>query len=199
MVFAGRSTLHVPLERRFIELFENLHCRFVERQRDLEWKVSIDLEAHAHTPIHPYAHVNIIGTMVQATSLVALGFDADTPRKLFNSWFFGVGDQSPSMPLKGRAAFWEARTRPSTSSAMRVNGIKVAFRNRAVAQSTLHRHVVKPAGREAAIEMAQPGRDHPDHRDADVEGGLIEHHEIETGFRSEPHAGIDLLTAAEIE
>jgi hypothetical protein len=28
---------------------------------------------------------------------------------------------------------------------------------------------------------------------------LIEHHEIETGFRSEPHAGIDLLTAAEIE
>jgi len=39
------------LERRFIELFENFHCRFVERQRDLKWKVSIDLEEHAHTPM----------------------------------------------------------------------------------------------------------------------------------------------------
>jgi hypothetical protein len=42
--------IHVPFERRLIEPFENFHCRFVERQRDLERKVSIDLEQHTHTP-----------------------------------------------------------------------------------------------------------------------------------------------------
>jgi len=40
--------IHVPFERRLIEPFENFHCRFVERQRDLERKVSIDFEEHTH-------------------------------------------------------------------------------------------------------------------------------------------------------
>jgi len=53
-----------------------------------------------------------------------------------------------------RALFvWGARNSASTS-AMRVNRIEFVFLERLVAPAELHRHVVKTAGREAAIEMA---------------------------------------------
>ena len=40
--------IHVPFKRRLIEPLENFHCRLVERQRDLERKISIDFEEHTH-------------------------------------------------------------------------------------------------------------------------------------------------------
>ena len=42
----------------------------------------------------------------------------------------------------------------ASTSAMRVNRIEFVFLERLVAPAELHRHVVKTAGREAAIEMA---------------------------------------------
>ena len=49
-----------------------------------------------------------------------------------------------------------------------------------VAESKLDRNIVKPARREAAIEMPQPRNGDPDNRGLDVGAGLIEHEEIES-------------------
>ena len=62
---------------------------------------------------------------------------------------------------------------------MGVKRIELAFRERPVAQSELDRNIVKPARREAAIEMPQSRNDHPDDRDLDVGTRLIEDEEIE--------------------
>jgi hypothetical protein len=52
--------VHVPLERRVIEPFENFHSRVLERQRHLERKVTADVEQHTK---------NITGTLVKWQSL----------------------------------------------------------------------------------------------------------------------------------
>ena len=62
---------------------------------------------------------------------------------------------------------------------LRVKWIELFFRQRPVAQSKLYRDIVKPARREAAIEMPQSRNNHPDDRDLNVGAGLIEHEEIE--------------------
>ena len=75
--------------------------------------------------------------------------------------------------------------------------IELAFRQRPVAKSELDRNIVKPAGREAAIEMPHPGNDHPDHRDLDVGARLIEHQEVEALSLGDAHAGGHLLARVE--
>ena len=57
--------------------------------------------------------------------------------------------------------------------------IELVFRQRPVSQSELYRNIVKPARREAAIEMPQSRNDHPDDRDLDVGTRLIEDEEVE--------------------
>src|SRR5215813_11721967 len=71
--------------------------------------------------------------------------------------------------------------------------IELVFRQRFVAQSELDRNIVKPAGREPAIEMSQSGNDHSDDRNADVGPRLIEDEEIESLALGEIDAGSHLL------
>ena len=61
---------------------------------------------------------------------------------------------------------------------MGVKWIELVFRQRSISQSKLYRDVVKPAGREAAIEMPQSWNDHSDDRDVDIEPRLIEDEEV---------------------
>ena len=63
---------------------------------------------------------------------------------------------------------------------MGMNRIELVFLQRPVAQSEFDRHIVKPATREAAIEMPQSRNDHPDHGNPDVRPGQVENEEIET-------------------
>jgi hypothetical protein len=56
---------------------------------------------------------------------------------------------------------------------MGVRRIELVLRQRPVAQSELHRDIVKPTRGEAAIEMPQSRYDHPNHRDIDVGARLI--------------------------
>ena len=72
---------------------------------------------------------------------------------------------------------------------MGMKRIELAFRQRPVPQSELDRNIVKPAGREAAIEMPQARNDHPDDRNLDVGPRLIEHEEIEARALGEIDAG----------
>ena len=83
------------------------------------------------------------------------------------------------------------------ASGMRMKRIELAFRDRRVAQAELDRHVVKPAGPETAIEMAQARNDDADHRRLDVGPGLIEHQEIEAGALGDVHASQSLLARVE--
>src|SRR5580700_4918734 len=80
---------------------------------------------------------------------------------------------------------------------MRMKRIELAFRDRRIAQSELDRHVVKPTGPEAAIEMAQAWNDDADHRGLDVGPRLIEHEEIEAGALDDVYAGQSLLARVE--
>ena len=57
--------------------------------------------------------------------------------------------------------------------------VELVFRQRPVPQSELDRDIIKPARREAAIEMPQSRNDHPDDRDLDVGARLVENEEIE--------------------
>src|SRR5580704_11280716 len=81
---------------------------------------------------------------------------------------------------------------------MRMNRIELVFLQRPVAPSELYRHIVKPAGREAAIEMPQPWNDHSDDRRLDVGTRLIEDEEIEAGLLREGDAGRCLLARVEM-
>src|SRR5262245_59130541 len=74
-------------------------------------------------------------------------------------------------------------------SGMGVSRIELVFRQRALAQAGLDRHIVESARREAAIEMPQPRNDYPHHGDLDVGAGLIEHKKIELRALREVHAG----------
>src|SRR5712692_730265 len=80
---------------------------------------------------------------------------------------------------------------------MGVNRIELVFRQRPVSQSELYRNVVKPAGREAAIEVPQSRNDHSDDRDLDVEARLIEDEKIEALTLGKIHAGGHLLARIE--
>ena len=81
---------------------------------------------------------------------------------------------------------------------MGVNRIELVFLERPVAQSELYRNIVKPARREAAIEMPQSRNDHSDDRDLDVGTRLIEDEEIEARLLGEAHAGRHLLARVEM-
>ena len=80
---------------------------------------------------------------------------------------------------------------------MGVNWIELVFRQRPVSQSELYRNIVKPARREAAIEMPHSRNDHSDDRDLDVGACLIEDEEIEARSLGEAHAGRHLLARVE--
>ena len=82
-------------------------------------------------------------------------------------------------------------------SGMRVDRIELAFRRRPVAPSELHRNIVKPARREAAIEMAHPRNDHARDRNADVGARLVENEEVEAGAPDRLDAGRHLLARIE--
>jgi hypothetical protein len=61
---------------------------------------------------------------------------------------------------------------------MGMNWIELIFRKRPVLQSQLYRNIVKPARREATIEMPHARNDHSDNRDADVGASLIEDQDV---------------------
>ena len=81
---------------------------------------------------------------------------------------------------------------------MGVNRIELVFLQRPVTPSELYRHIVKPAGREAAIEMPQPRNDHSDDRRLDVGTRLIEDKKIEAGSLGKGDAGRHLLARVEM-
>ena len=81
---------------------------------------------------------------------------------------------------------------------MGMNRIELVFLQRPVSQSEFDRHIVKPATREAAIEMPQSRNDHPDDRRLDVGTGLIEDEEIEARSLRDGHAGRRLLARIEM-
>src|SRR5215472_16729147 len=78
-------------------------------------------------------------------------------------------------------SFLEKHARPTPyASGLRVKRIELVLRQRPIAQFELYRHIVKPAGCEAAIEMKQTGNDDPHDRDLDVRTRLIENEEIKS-------------------
>src|SRR3984893_5475939 len=81
---------------------------------------------------------------------------------------------------------------------MGVNRIELVFLKWPVTQSELYRHIVKPARRETAIEMAQSRNNHSDDRDLDVGTRLIEDKKIEARLLGEAHAGRHLLAGVEM-
>src|SRR6516165_5092210 len=83
------------------------------------------------------------------------------------------------------------------ASGLGMKRIEIALRHRPVNPSQLDRHVVKPARREAAIEMPQPRNDHARDRDLDVGPGLVEHKEVEAFALDEIHTGHHLLALIE--
>ena len=88
-----------------------------------------------------------------------------------------------------RTFFGSGARKLGRPSGMRVNRIELVFLDRPVTPSELHRHIVKPAGREAAIEMPQSGNDHSDDRNLDVRPRLIEDEEIEARLLRQRDAG----------
>jgi hypothetical protein len=66
--------------------------------------------------------------------------------------------------------------------------IELVFRQRPISQSELYRDVVKPARREAAIEVPQSRNNDPDNWNLDVGACLIEDEEIESLSLGEAHA-----------
>src|ERR1700761_7574973 len=102
-----------------------------------------------------------------------------------------------------RRDFFAAGTRTAATSAMRQERREFVLLNRLVAETELHRHVVKPARSEATIEMPQARDDHAHHGDLEVRTGLIQHQEVEPRAFGDLHAGHDLIAGvvelAEIE
>src|ERR1700680_3826888 len=75
--------------------------------------------------------------------------------------------------------------------------IELVFRQLLISQSELYRDIVKPARREAAIEMPHSRNDHSDDRDVDVRTRLIEDQEVEAFSMGETHAGCHLHVRVE--
>ena len=103
---------------------------------------------------------------------VRLRFERDVTAQPGGKWS-GVAQPRPRLVPGAR--------KPDDPSGMGMKRVELAFRQRPVAQSELYRNIVKPARREAAIEMPQPRNDHSDDRDFDVGPRLIEDEEIEAG------------------
>jgi hypothetical protein len=78
-----------------------------------------------------------------------------------------------------------------------VKRIELVFRGRPVAQPQLYWDIVKPARREAAIEMAQSRNNHADDRDLDIGTRLIKDQEIKSLSLCEIHACHHLLALVE--
>ena len=81
---------------------------------------------------------------------------------------------------------------------MGVNRIELVFRERPVTPSEFHWHIVKPARREATVEMPQPRNDHSHDRRPDVGTRLVEDEKIEAGALGESDAGRHLLARVEM-
>src|SRR5262245_11188160 len=101
----------------------------------------------------------------------------------------------PAQP--GALALFRERARKAPSG-LGVKRIELVFRQRPVPPSELHRHIVEPARREAAVEMPQSWNDYPDDRDLDVGTRVIEDEEIETRALGEVYAGYHLLALVEL-
>ena len=78
-----------------------------------------------------------------------------------------------------------------------MNWIELGLRQWPLSKSELYRNIVKPARREAAIEMPHSRNDHSDDRDVDVGARLIEDEEIEPLSHGETHARGHLLVSVE--
>ena len=78
-----------------------------------------------------------------------------------------------------------------------MNRIELAFRRRPVEPSELYRNIVKPARREAAIEMPHSRNNHARDRNADVGTRLIENEEVEARALRRLHAGGHLFARVE--
>jgi hypothetical protein len=87
--------------------------------------------------------------------------------------------------------------KPGCPSGLGVKRIEFVFRQRPVTQAKLDRNIVKPAGREAAIEVPQSRNDHSDDRYLDVGARLIKDEEVEAAALDEIHAGSHLLSRVE--
>ena len=81
---------------------------------------------------------------------------------------------------------------------MGVDRIELAFRYRLIPQSELDRNIVKPAGREAAVEMPQPRNGHANDRHLNVGAGVIENKEIMPRSLGDLDAGQHLLACVEL-
>src|SRR6202023_2883466 len=86
-----------------------------------------------------------------------------------------------------RTLFGPGGRKPGSPSGMGVNRIELVFLERPVTQSGLYRHIVKPAEREAAIEMPQSRNDNSDDRALDVWTRLIENEEVEACLLGKAH------------
>ena len=75
--------------------------------------------------------------------------------------------------------------------------IKLTFRQRLGAHSKLDWNIVQAAGREATIEVPQPGNDDANDRHANVGTRLIKHHEIQAFALRKLHTRDHLLARAE--
>src|ERR1700678_3002795 len=92
-----------------------------------------------------------------------------------------------------RTLFGAGAGKPGSPSGMGVNRIELVFPQGPVTPSELYRHIVKPAAREASIEMTQSRNDHSDDRRFDVGTRLIEDEEIEARLLRERDAGRHLF------
>src|ERR1700733_14396021 len=88
--------------------------------------------------------------------------------------------------------------KPGSPSGVWVNRIELVFLQGPVTQSELDRHIVKPAGREASIEMTQARNDHADDRRLDVGARLIEDEEMKARLLREGDAGRHLFACVEM-
>src|ERR1700683_5308327 len=75
----------------------------------------------------------------------------------------------------GRTLFGAGEGKRGSPSGMGVNRIELVFLQGTVTQSERYRHIVKPAGREASIEMTQSRNDHANDRRLDVGTRLIKY------------------------
>src|SRR6202142_3150344 len=98
----------------------------------------------------------------------------------------------------GRTLFGARAGKPGPPSGVGVNRIELVFLQGTVTQSELYRHIVKPAAREAAIEMTQSRNDHSNDRRLDVGTRLIEDEEIEARLLREGDAGRHLFARVEV-
>jgi hypothetical protein len=95
----GKIDVHIPLKVALFEPIENVHRRFVERQRHLVGKVSVDLEDYAHPAIRTYQEHASMGRELEAASS---GKTLDVARRLTSTWPYSLAPPSrQEIPLRG--------------------------------------------------------------------------------------------------